>query len=99
MPTYDPDIPERFRGDQSVFIAELDGSPMILPTDIDAIGQSDNGPVNLKDLPRIAVINGISKVAIDRLAEIVGNWHSATGVPIMPITRSAVLKALVSETN
>ena len=99
MAPIDSDIPERFRGDQSIIVAELDGSPIVMPSDISAVAQSANGPVNLSDLPPIATISGVSEDAVDRIAEIVGSWHQATGTPIMPITRSTILKALVGDTN
>src|SRR3989338_5253853 len=97
MAQIDADIPERFRGDQSIIIAELDGSQVVMPSDINAVAQSANGPMNMSELPALATINGVSEEAVDRIADIVDNWHEATGTPIMPITRSTILKALVGD--
>ena len=99
MADTDSDIPEKFRGEQDIIIAELDGSPIVMPASINAAAQSKKGPVNLSELPPIARINGVSEEAVDRIADIVVNWHRETGIPIMPITRASVLQALLSEDN
>lgn len=95
----DPDIPERFRGDQSIIVAELDGSPIVMSSGISAIAQSSKGPVQLSELPVIAGINGLSEEAVDKIADIVVQWHPATGAPIVPITRATILRALVGDCN
>ena len=95
----DPDIPAQYRGGLSIIVADFEGSPIIMPGECHAIAMSADGPVRLTSLPVIAAINGISEDAFDRIAEIIENFHEHTGVPIISLTRSTILRALVAEGN
>jgi len=99
MSTQLPDIPARFSGNESIIVAELDGSPLVVDARFNAIVETSEGTKHSSELPVLASIKGLSAEAVESIADIVCNWHKRTGVPVMAITRSTLLQALVTADN
>ena len=96
-------IPFPLRGNQSLILAEIDGKPLVLSGEGIDLSQQivklKAGPVCASDLPIRLTIHGLSEEAVDALTSIIEQFHAQTGVPVIAMTRHALLQALLHNDN
>ncbi len=91
------DIPAEFQGDLIVVVAEMDGEPIVASGKQEPNLLIGDDQTPFSSLPVLARIVGVSDEAAERITVAVENYHPEIGVPIMPITRSTLLKVLAGE--